>query len=127
MGKLLSTFGSRHGNGEIRAVRPTADRQEDLEIPVTLLVDVQLFQTAVEIIPNIIPRVRRPVLVGVCPAVGQEDFASVSLDVGESVQDVGKLVSRNILRLVIAAIAGPVLFFCQQLTAAQRANDGVLP
>ena len=48
-------------------------------------------------------------LVSVGPAVGQEDLASVILDVGKGVQDVGKLVSRDFLWLMVAAINGPVL------------------
>ena len=113
MGKPLSTFGGGHGSGKIRAVRPTTNRQKDLEVAVALLVEVQLFETSVEIVASVVPRVRRPVLVGVRPAVGQEDLASVILDVGESVQHMGKLVSWDFLWLVVAAIDGPILFGCQ--------------
>ena len=109
MGKLLSTFGSGHGSGEIRAVRPTADRQKDLEVAVALLVEVQLFETSVEIVASVVPRIRRPMLVGVRPAVGQEDLSGVILDVGKGVQDVGKLVGWNFLWLMVAAVDGPVL------------------
>ena len=71
--------------------------------------EVQLLETTVEIVTSVIPRIRRPVLVGVGPAVGQEDLASVILDVGKSVQDMGKLVSWNFLWLMVAAIDGPIL------------------
>lgn len=75
-----------------------------------LLVDVELFETAVEVVSSIVPRVRRPMLIGVCPAVGQEDLAGIILDVGKSIQYVGELISGNLLWLMIAAIDGPVLF-----------------
>lgn len=52
-------------------------------------------------------------LVGVGPAVGQEDLASVILNVGKGVQDMGKLVGWNFLWLVVAAVNGPVLCGCQ--------------
>ena len=75
--------------------------------------EVQLFEASVEIVASVVPRVRRPMLVGIRPAVGQEDLTSVILDVGESVQYMGKLVSRDLLWLMVAAIDGPVLFGCQ--------------
>ena len=49
-------------------------------------------------------------LVGVCPGVGQEDLAGFILDIGKSIQYVGKLIGGNFLWLMIAAIDGPVLF-----------------
>ena len=125
MGKPLSTFGGGHGSGKIRAVRPTTNRQKDLEVAVALLVEVQLFETSVEIVASVVPRVRRPVLVGVRPAVGQEDLASVILDVGKSVQHMCELVGWDLLRLMVAAIDGPVLFDCQLLTNGQCADDGI--
>lgn len=71
--------------------------------------DVKLFQTAVEVVADIVPRISRPVLVGVCPAVGQVDLAALGTDVGESVQDMGEFVGRDILRLVVTTVDGPVL------------------
>jgi len=76
-------------------------------------VDVELFETTVEIVASVIPGVCGPVLIGVRPAVGQVDFAAFRTDVGKSVQYMGKLIGWNILRLVIAAVDGPVLLCCQ--------------
>jgi hypothetical protein len=44
-----------------------------------------LFETTVKIVPNVVPGVCRPVLVGIGPTVGQDDLASVTLDVGKCV------------------------------------------
>lgn len=110
MGKLLSTFGSRHRGGEVRAVRPTTDRQKDFEVTVALLVEVELFETTVKIVPNVVPRVCRPVLVGIGPTVGHDNLASVILDVGKCIQDVSELVSWDLLWLMVAAVDRPVLF-----------------
>lgn len=109
LSKLLSALGSRGWNWEVGTVCPTTDRQEDFQVAVTLLVNVQLFQTAVEVVANIVPRISGPVFVGVCPAVGQVDLAALGTDVGKSVQNMGEFVGGNILRLVVTTVDGPVL------------------
>lgn len=70
---------------------------------------VQLFQTAVEVVANVVPRVSGPVFVGVCPAVGQVDLAALGADVGESVQNMGEFVGGDFLGLVVTTVDGPVL------------------
>jgi len=109
LGEFLPAFRSRGRCWEVGAICPAADRQEDLQVAVALLVKVELLQTAVEVVANIVPRISRPVFVGVCPAVGQVDLAALGADVGESVQNMGELVGWDILRLVVAAVDGPVL------------------
>ncbi len=93
-------------DGEIGAVGPAADAEEDLEVPVPLLVQVELFGAAVEVGARVVPGVRRPVLVRVGPGVGEVDFARFRADVGEGVEDVGELFGGEVLGLVVAAVAG---------------------
>jgi hypothetical protein len=109
LGKLLPAFRGRGWHWEVGTVSPTANRQEDFQVAVTLLVDVQLFQAAVEVVAGVVPGVSRPVFVGVCPAVGQVDLAALRTDVGESVQNMGEFVGGDILRLVVTTIDGPIL------------------
>jgi hypothetical protein len=109
LGKLLPAFRSRGWHWEVGTVSPTANRQEDFQVAVTLLVDVQLFQTSVEVVAGVVPGVSRPVFVGVCPAVGQVDLAALGTDVGESVQNMGEFVGWDVLRLVVTTVDGPVL------------------
>jgi hypothetical protein len=109
LGKLLPAFRGRGWHREVGTVSPTANRQEDFQVAVVLLVDVQLFQTAVEVVAGVVPGVSRPVFVGVCPAVGQVDLAAFGTDVGKSVQNMGEFVGGNILRLVVTTVDGPVL------------------
>lgn len=109
LSKLLPAVWGGSWHWEVGTVRPTANRQEDFQVAVTLLVDVQLLQTAVEVVASVVPGVSRPVLVGVCPAVGQVDLAALGTDVGESVQNMGEFVGGDILRLVVTTIDGPVL------------------
>lgn len=109
LGELLPAFRGRGWHREVGTVSPTANRQEDFQVAVTLLVDVQLFQTSVEVVAGVVPGVSRPVFVGVCPAVGQVDLAALGTDVGESVRNMGKFVGGDILRLVVTTVDGPVL------------------
>ena len=109
LSKLLPAFWGGSWHWEVGTVSPTANRQEDLQVAVALLVDVQLLQTAVEVVASVVPGVSRPVLVGVCPAVGQVDLAALGTNVGESVQNMGEFVGGDILRLVVTTIDGPVL------------------
>ena len=109
LGELLPAFRGRGWHWEVGTVSPTTNRQEDFQVAVALLVDVQLLQTAVKVVASVVPGVSRPVLVGVCPAVGQVDLAALGTNVGESVQNMGEFVGGDILRLVVTTIDGPVL------------------
>ena len=44
---------------------------------------------------------------GIRPCVGEEDLARVWFHIGESVQDMGEVFSRQILGLVVAPVDGP--------------------
>lgn len=74
-----------------------------------LLVDVELFETTIEVVASVIPGIRRPVLIGVRPAVGQVDFAAFRADICKGIKYMSKLVSWDLLRLIVAAIDSPVL------------------
>ena len=76
-----------------------------------LLVDVELFETSVEVISGVIPGVRGPVLVGVCPAVGQKNLSRVWPDIGKGIENVGQLLCWELLWLIVATVDGPVLYF----------------
>jgi hypothetical protein len=68
------------------------------------------------------------VLVGVCPAIGQVDFAAFGTHVGKCVEYVGELVGGDFLRLVVAAVDSPVLFACQCLvwsSMVQRSEEPI--
>jgi hypothetical protein len=86
-------------------------------------VDVQLFQTSVEVVAGVVPGVGRPVFVGVCPAVGQVDLAALGTDIGESVQNMGEFVGGDILRLVVTTIDGPVLYTWLIIAEGDSRND----
>lgn len=92
-------------------IRPSTDRQEDLEVPVLLLQQVQLLQVAVKIVALIVPRVAVIVNVDVGPLVREDDF-SVWTVVAKCVENMGEFVYGDGLREVFTAI-DTLLYKCQ--------------
>jgi hypothetical protein len=90
-------------------------------------VDVELFETAIEVVASVVPRICGPVFVDIGPAVGQVDFAAFRTHVGECVEYVGELVGWDLLRLVVAAIDSPVLLKCQRPVQSSMAQRSEVP
>ena len=73
---------------------------------------VELFETAVEVGAGVIPGVCGIVFVCVGPGIGQVDFTCLWTDVREGIENVGEMRDGNILRLVVAAVDSPIHIVC---------------
>lgn len=87
----------------LMCIRPATDGQKALQVPVLLLFEHDLFDVAVNVVANIIPRVPFVMNVEVGPFVGQDHFAILTV-VSKRVEDMGELVGRDQLRSVFSAI-----------------------
>ena len=90
---------------EIGRISPSTNRQQNLQIPITLLQQEQLLDAAVDIVPLVIPRVGGIVLVGIGPGIREIDLAGRA-HVGECVQDVSQALCGEILWVVVPSIDG---------------------
>ena len=85
---------------------------------------VELFETAVEIGAGVIPGVCGIVFVCVGPGIGKVDFACFCTDVCERIENVGEMRDRNVLRLVVATVDCPIHIVrdCADFSAAAHCN-----
>jgi hypothetical protein len=74
-----------------------------------LLEEEKLLDTALDIVSSVRPGVSSVVLVRVSIGIRQNHLAS-RLDIGKGVENVGQLLSRDILRLEVAAINALMMF-----------------
>jgi len=65
---LASSLGGGDG-GELGRVGPPTDGEENLQVAVLLFEEVQLLDAAVNVVPNVIPRVRGVVLLDIRPGI----------------------------------------------------------
>lgn len=111
---------------KVARVGPAADTEDDLQVAVSLLQEVELFDAAVDVVARVVPGIGGIVLVSVrlllvrceaemkrrvreChPWVCQVHFSRLRPDVGERVKHMSELVGGNVLRLVISSVDGPV-------------------
>jgi len=104
------------GLREIRTIRPSTNRQYDLQFPILLLEKEKLFHAAVDVVADIVPGIGWIAFIGVGPGVRQIDFAGVGAHVGEGVEDVGEFVGGEVLGVVVAAINSLVSFNSQSVS-----------
>ena len=71
LSKLSAASISASGLSEIGRVGPTANGEQDLQLPILLLEQKQLLNTAIDIGTDVIPGVCGVVLLNVRPGVGQ--------------------------------------------------------
>ena len=110
VGKGLAAAVGGGRDGEVGAVGPAADGEEDLEVAAALLQEEELLDAAVDVGARVVPAVGGVVLVGVGPGVGEVDFSRLGADVGEGVEDVGYQGEGGDEggRVVFATVDGPV-------------------
>lgn len=123
LGEALAAGGRRGGRGEVGAVGPAADGEQDLEVAVALLEEVELLDAAVDVGADVVPGVARVVLLDVGPAVrhvsGRDvsffsvhggglvviiHFTGVRSHVGKGIEHVGQFLGREILRVVLTTV-----------------------
>lgn len=82
MGKIGPASIGASRLGEIRGVGPAPDGEQDFQLPVLLLEQEELLDTAVHIGANVVPRIGGVMLLDVGPGVGQVT-ASIRFDITE--------------------------------------------
>lgn len=88
-------------------------------MPVALLVEVKLLNTAISVGANIIPGVGGVMLFEIGPAIREVNF-TIGLDVGKGVKTVCQEMCWEILWLVIATIYSPVHIVADRAVACRR-------
>jgi len=80
-------------------------------VAVGFLEQIQLLDAAVDVVANVVPRIRRVVLVRVGPGVGQEHLPGRT-QVGKGVEYMGDLAGGKVSGVVVAAVDAPVCIPC---------------
>lgn len=90
--------------GKVRRVRPTTDRQQNLQLAVLLLQQEELLHAAIHISTDVVPGVGIIVLVSVGPSVTQINLSGIWVNIGKGIQHVSELRCRQILGIEVATI-----------------------
>lgn len=117
LSEVLSSLFCRSRSGKVRRVRPTSDRKEYFQIPISFFQEIELLYAAIDIIPDIIPGICRIMLLNIGPGIGEVNLPSFWANVGESIEYVRQFLKRNVLRLVISTVDGPINVVCYAAVA----------
>jgi hypothetical protein len=105
--ELLSARSSGKSGAEVHPEAPATDREDDLQVTVLLLELVKLVEVAKQLgsVGSDISRVGE---LGVSPLVGEDHFAGLVVDVGETIVDFSQVVGWEVGNEMLARVDGPV-------------------
>lgn len=106
--EVLTTSRCGGRRSKVGAVSPATNGKENLEVPVALLEEVKLLDATIHIGANVIPRVAGVVFLNVGPTVRHIHFTGIRSYVGEGIEHVSQFVGRELLRIVLTTVDGPV-------------------
>lgn len=101
--KSLPTRSSASGTRELVTVGPTTNRQKGIHMAILLLDLIELFDTAIDVISRIGPRITGEMLADIGIRVSQDHFAG-GLDVQKSIENMGEVIRDQIIRHVASGI-----------------------
>lgn len=110
--KLLPTSRGASRACKLLPVRPPSNRQQGFHVPVLLLQQIHLLDAPVNVVPLVIPRIVREMLVRVSVGICQDNL-SRRLDIGEGIKDVGEMLRDQVLGVVSAFVDGLVAHVSQ--------------
>lgn len=102
--KVLATCFRGHRRGEIRTERPSANREQDLEVSVLPFQEVDLFQTSVHVVGSILSDITRENLFDIGKGVAQIGGACGIVDIGESVKNIVELFNWDFRRWMVPCV-----------------------
>lgn len=109
---------------KVGRVCPATDGQQHLHLAVALLQEVELLGAPIHVGADIVPRVRRVVLLKIGVRICEVHLPGFGAHVGEGVEHVSDLVTRQVLGLEVASVDG-LMSLISFLTVPQIAMLGM--
>lgn len=102
--KVLPSSVGTSRRSKVGRVGPPANGQENLEVTVLLLQEIQLFDTAIDIVASIRPGVTGVMFLNISPRVCHIDFPRFRAHICKGVEHVREPLDRKILGIMVAPV-----------------------